>query len=67
MYVQWVDMLRLENCTHVFDANLTFVLGLLTPLTFGMCFNDDSYHWWNTVGERISFSCKHVVGQQDSS
>ena len=67
MHVQWVDMLRLENRTYVFDGNLTFVLCRLTPLTFGMCFNDDEYHWGNSVGEPISFSCQHVVGHEDSS
>ena len=55
------------NCTYVFEGNLTFVPCRLPPLTFDMCLNDDSYHWWNTVGEPISFSGQHVVGREDSA
>ena len=66
MHVQWVDMLRVEICTYALDANLTFMCSRLTPLTSGMCFNDDSYHWLNTVGEPISFSCQYAVGHEDS-
>ena len=62
-----LPMLELANCTYVFDTNLIFVLCRLTLLTFAMCFNDESYHWLNTVRESISFSCRYVVGHENSS
>ena len=67
VHVQWVDMLRVEKCTYAFDAKITFASCRLTQLTSGVCFHDDSHHWWNRVGEPIPFFCQHVVGHEDSA
>ena len=40
--MQWVNMLKVKNCTYALVANLLYAVLLRGPSV-------NSYHWWNTV------------------
>ena len=37
VHVQWVIMLKVENCTYALVANLSFACCLFTPLSSKRC------------------------------
>ena len=64
MHVQWVNMLKVENCTYALVTNLlyaTLLYGSPRPVLIMI-----SYHWSNTVGDPLSLPCQHALGDEFS-
>ena len=47
MHLQWVNMLKVENCTYALVANLLY--GRLSSLTFNEFISLVQHGWWSTI------------------
>ena len=60
VHVQWVNMLKMGNCTYALVANLFYAVLLRWPSV-------NSCHWSNTVGDPLSLLCQLAAWHEHRS